>query len=199
MLLFYNHCLIVSTIIPKHKRFVNIAVAFGRITEVDLVVFCRNGVDKWLFWSDLRGRGVVERVAFWDGFNMKKPSAMPRAVERCWSLIYIARCHSLSLRSLSISIGVLFRRTPYRHKQCRFLLWAVPLLFIWAGFYVSSLCSRLIHRHFGRFDVVAESISSTTLLVLFGGLTLLWVHTRFEAWLPRHFRCLSSPLRMRIF
>ena len=49
MLLFYNHCLIVGTIIPKHKRFVNMVVAFGRITEVDLVVFCRNGIDKMAF------------------------------------------------------------------------------------------------------------------------------------------------------
>lgn len=45
MLILYNR-LIVDVIIPKHKRFVNMAVAYFGFIGVILVRFCRNGVGK---------------------------------------------------------------------------------------------------------------------------------------------------------
>lgn len=99
MLIFFcNRCLIVGTIISKHERFVNMVVAFGDFTGVDLVEFCRNGVDKWGFWRVLGGAfgGYgIRGISRFRGFRgMKKPPAMlPRALSIFLSgrLIYTAQ------------------------------------------------------------------------------------------------------------
>lgn len=56
-------------------------VAYLCITVVICVVFCQNGADKMAFLERFRWCRVVEKVAFGDGFDMKKAPGDAEGVE----------------------------------------------------------------------------------------------------------------------